>query len=396
MSRDRNEREFDIILYGATGFTGRQASAYLQQHAEADIRWAVAGRNRDKLQALKAGVPVLVADSTDATQASDLVAKTHVLLSMAGPFELYSDQLVQACVQHRTHYVDITGEVAWVRSLIDRFHSEAEANGVRIVPFCGFDSVPSDLGVFLLSKLLGPDLVQAKAYFQARGGRPNGGTIASAHRTYESGAHRQGEDPFLLTPGVRRDLLPMEEDPTRAAYDKDVGAWTAPFPMSLIDSRVVRRSCALRGLDIAYGEFLIFRGPLGRVWARAATLGTRLFYAALRAPFTRNLATRLLQAGSGPSEKTMDRGFFTCRVWGRTVRGDTGEVTLSGKGDPANRITVLCACEAALAIAVNTEELPTRGGVLTPSMGIGDAFVTRLRRRGVEMTETLLPALSAS
>ena len=244
-------REFDIILYGASGFTGRQAAHYFQQYAPPEIRWAVAGRNRQKLEQLNAGVPLLVCDSTSLPEAESLVLRTQVLLSTAGPFELYSDQLVEACVKHQTDYVDITGEITWVRSLIDRFHVQAERNGTRIVPLCGFDSVPSDLGVYLLSKKMGQSLVVAKAYFQVSGGRPNGGTVASAHHTYSSDAYKIGKDLFLLNPELDRVPQPLERDPTRVSFDRDVSAWTAPFPMSIIDTRVVRRSCALRGIDVA-------------------------------------------------------------------------------------------------------------------------------------------------
>ncbi len=383
-----HSREFDIILYGATGFTGRQAVRYFQQHAPPGIRWAIAGRNRQKLELLHADVPLVVCDSTSRPQADSLVSRTHILLSTAGPFELYSDRLVEACVNRRTHYVDITGEIAWVRSLIDRFHAQAEQNGTRIIPLCGFDSVPSDLGVYLLSKKLGPSLTVAKAYFQVRGGRPNGGTVASAHHTYSSKANQVGEDLFLLNPGPHRSPQSLEQDPSRASYDHDVNAWIAPFPMSIIDSRVVRRSCALRGLDVAYQEFFIFEGALAPAWATLAAAGTRLFYSLLQSTFTRNRLQTFLKAGSGPSEKSMDKGLFSCRVWGRTQDGRTAEVTLSGKGDPANRVTVLCVCESALALAANSEELPERAGVLTPSTGIGDALVTRLLSRGISFSQS--------
>ena len=377
------QREFDIILYGATGFTGRQAVRYLQEHAPDGLLWAVSGRNQQKLDALHASVPVILCDSTNRKEAEAIASRTHVLISTAGPFELYSDALVAACVDCRTHYVDITGEVVWVRSLIDRFHARAEATGTRIVPFCGFDSVPSDIGVYLLRKKLGPHLREVKAYFQVRGGRPNGGTIASANRTYSSGANTLGEDPFLLTPGFSRPLQRIEKEPTRALWDKDVRGWVAPFPMSIIDSRVVRRSSALSGTDLAYQEYLVFHGRWAPVWAVLASAGTAFFYGVLRSPLTRNLAYRSFKAGSGPSEEVMDNGLFRCRLWGRTTAGETGEVSLSGKGDPANRITVLCLCESALAIASDSEELPRRGGVLTPSTGIGDALVTSLRHGGM-------------
>ena len=381
-------REFDLILYGATGFTGRQAVDYLRQHAPPGISWAIAGRNRQRLDMLQAGVPALVSDSTSESEAGALAARTHVLMSTAGPFELYGDQLVAACVERHTHYVDITGEIAWVRSLIERFHAQAERNGTRIIPLCGFDSVPSDIGVYLLSKKLGRDLAVAKAYFQVHGGRPNGGTIASAHHTYSSNASKVGQDLFLLNPGCDRAPREMERDPAQASYYLDVNAWTAPFPMSIIDSRVVRRSCALTGLDVAFQEYLIFYGLLAPVWAALAARGTSLFYKVLASSRTRTLLRNTLKAGSGPSEHSMNNGFFRCRVWGRTRDGRTGEVNLAGRGDPANRATILCLCESALALVVDYDQLPKRAGVLTPSTGIGDALLARLRNRGMTFSES--------
>ncbi len=385
MQGTMEQREFDVILYGATGFTGQQTVRYFARYAPIGVRWAIAGRSQKRLEALGAEVPALVADATDSRAAMELASRTRVLLTTAGPFELYGDRLVEACVRTRTDYVDITGEVAWVRSLIDRFHAEAERNGTRIVPFCGFDSVPADLGVSLLVKQLGSGIAVAKSYFQVKGGRPNGGTIASAHRTYSSGADRVGRDPFLLSPGVERDARPIEADPRRALYDKEAGGWVAPFPMSIIDTRVVRRSCSLIGVDVAYQEYVLLKGVLGPVWATGASLGTALFYRALETPLFRDLARRTMQAGSGPSEAAMDGGYFRCRVWGRTGQGETAEVVLAGEGDPANRITVKCVCESALALACNVDQLPDRAGVLTPSVGIGGALVGRLRERGISI-----------
>jgi short subunit dehydrogenase-like uncharacterized protein len=377
------KRELDVVLYGATGFTGKQTVEYFARNAPPTLRWAIAGRNRQKLDALKAGVPVLVTDSADPSQCEQLTARTKVLLTTAGPFALYGDRLVAACVETGTHYVDITGEVAWVRSLIDRFHDQAAAQGTRIVPFCGFDSTPADLGVYLLVKQLGNQLSEVKSYVQAKGGSPNGGTIASALETYSSGAAEQGKDLFLLSPGFTRLAKRLERDPTGVTYDKDLQAWLAPFPMSIIDTRVVRRSCSLMGVDIAYQEFLGFSGGLAPVKATGVLLGTALFFAAMRARFSRHLVTKLFRAGQGPSVETMDGGWFRTRMRGLCRDGRTAEVFIAGQGDPANRITVKCVCESALAIASDARDLPARGGVLTPSTGIGDALVLRLQARGI-------------
>ena len=175
------ERDYDVVIYGATGFVGSRAAEYLAGHAQRDkLRWALAGRDRQKLEAIKARLAgmvvadLLVADSADQFAVDAVVARTRVLLNVAGPFALYGDAIVDACVRLRTHYVDITGETVWVKSLIDRYHDRAAAAGTRVIPFCGFDSVPSDLGSYLLVRHLRRTFdvgcTEVKAYFQMYGG----------------------------------------------------------------------------------------------------------------------------------------------------------------------------------------------------------------------------------
>jgi short subunit dehydrogenase-like uncharacterized protein len=232
-------RDFDVILYGATGFTGRQTVAYFSKHAPSGLRWAIAGRNRVKLEVLNAPVPVLVADSADPQAIDAMIARTRVVLATAGPFALYGTGIVDACVRLGTHYVDITGESQWGRMLIDRYHQKAADEGTRIIPFFGFDSIPSDLGAMLIADALGPETREVKAFFQMRGGL-NGGPIASALNMYESGADRAVGDPLLLSPANTRAPRELEQDPVNAIYDPDVKAWAAPFVMSKINTRVVR------------------------------------------------------------------------------------------------------------------------------------------------------------
>ncbi len=247
-------RDFDVILYGATGFTGRQTVAYFAEHAPAGLRWAIAGRNRAKLEALNSSVPILTADAADPVAIDALVERTRVLLTTAGPFAVYGTLFVDACVRFHTHYVDITGETPWVRMLIDRYHDQAAADGTRIIPFCGFDSVPSDLGAMLISQALGPQTAEVKTFIEMRGGL-NGGTLASVINMYESGAVKAFADSFLLSPSIGRPPRPMELDPHDARYDADAQSWTAPFPLAAINTRVVRRSCAILGTDFAYQEY---------------------------------------------------------------------------------------------------------------------------------------------
>ncbi len=203
-----SERLYDVVLYGASGFVGKQTVQYFARHASSEqVRWAIAGRNRQKLEAVRdevgTAVDVLVADSQDQSAIAAIVSQTRVLLTTAGPFALYGNALVDACVRFKTHYVDITGETPWIRTLIDRYHAQAAADGTRIIPCCGFDSVPSDLGAYLVARYLQRALnvpcQQVNAYFQMAGGL-NGGTLASASNLHDSTDAATLADPFLLNP----------------------------------------------------------------------------------------------------------------------------------------------------------------------------------------------------
>jgi short subunit dehydrogenase-like uncharacterized protein len=374
------ERDFDVVLYGASGFTGRQTVRYFEQHAPPDLRWAVAGRNLAKLQALNSKAPVLVADSSDQSAIDRVIASTRVVANTAGPFALYGDAIVDACVRFRTHYADITGEALWVRSLIDRYHVRAAAEGTRIIPFCGFDSVPADLGANWIAGKAGPEVSEVKACFAIKSGAPNGGTIASVLNLVESGAADSLSDPFLLSPEMHRPLRDLERDPARPRYDPDLKTWVAPFIMSVVDTRVVRRSCALLGRDFAYQEYMRCSGPVQAVIVAAAT---SLFQRALRFSPIRQLVRKLApEPGSGPSEKAMEEGWFRCDLFARTPNG-RARGRVAGKGDPANRITVKCLCESALALACDTDRLPALAGILTPYSGIGDVLIARLSAKGI-------------
>jgi short subunit dehydrogenase-like uncharacterized protein len=377
-------RDFDIVLNGATGFTGRQTVEYFKQHAPTGLRWAVAGRNQSRLDALHANVPILIADASNQSAIDAIVSRTRVLLNTAGPFAIYGTGFVDACVRFNTHYVDITGETHWVRMLIDRYHDKAQADGTRVVPCCGFDSVPSDLGAMLIAQALGPEVREVKAFFKMKGGL-NGGTLASMLHIYESNANKAMADPFLLSPTITRVPRDLEQDPSKEAYDTDAKAWTTPFIMGKINTRVVRRSCAIRGQDFAYQEFTKFDGSLAGPLALVATAGGSLFDHAMEVPAMRRILRTVSPApGEGPSEHTMNTGWFRCEFIGKASNGRTAQAVVADQGDPGNRVTVKCLCESALALAL--DQLPGRAGVLTPSTGIGEALVTRLKARGMTLT----------
>ncbi|MBD2577702.1 saccharopine dehydrogenase NADP-binding domain-containing protein [Oscillatoria sp. FACHB-1406] len=399
-----SERPYHIILYGASGFVGRQTVHYLARQTSPErVTFAIAGRNRQKLEAVRdevgATVDILVADCQDRQAIDHLVSQTQVLLNTAGPFALYGNALVDACVRFKTHYVDITGETPWVRTLIERYHSQAAADGTRIIPGCGFDSVPSDLGTYLLVRHLqqeaGVPCQSVKAYFQAYGGF-NGGTLASALNLYDSQAEAQFNDPFLLNPSMHYSEAERERnrDPITPFFDSEVNTWVGPFFMGPVNTRVVRRSCALYeqwqepyGRDFTYQEYFKFDPPLAGLQAIGITTGLGLFMGLLQQPQLRSLLRSVLpQPGSGPSEQTMDEGWFSCELVGTAMDGRKGRFLIGDRGDPGNRATVKFVCESALSLVLHGDRLPggqQRGGILTPATGLGEVLAERLRRAGM-------------
>ncbi len=404
-----DSRPFDVLLYGAGGFTGRQTVAYFAAHAPAGLRWALAGRHLDRLEAARATalgrsqpVEVLKADSRDRASVDSVVSRARVVLNTAGPFALYGDPVVDACVRFRTHYVDITGETTWVADLIQRHHARAAADGVRIIPFCGVDSVPSDLGAFLLVRLLraqGVGCGPVKAAFRLRGGL-NGGTVASAIQLFESGQAHRAQEPFLLDGPVAHtpEEVAASVDPLRPRWDADFGHWLAPFVMAPVNTRVVRRSAALAalageayGAHFAYQEYLSVKS---RLQASAMAAGLSVFQAALGSP-VRPLLKRLLPGpGTGPSEEVITAGWLRCDFLAVGEDGRKAYGLVRDTGDPGNAITVKCLCESALALAQDAARLPGgkgRGGILTPAVGLGDVLVERLRARGMVLSASSSP-----
>jgi short subunit dehydrogenase-like uncharacterized protein len=387
-----NTRKYDLVLYGASGFTGRQTVEYCKQAAPSGLRWAIAGRNRDKLNSVNsAGVDVLIADSKDAAALDAIASSARVVASTAGPFSLYGTQLVDSCVRHQTHYCDITGETPWIRSLIDRYQEKAAADGTRIVPTCGFDSIPSDFGAWLTARhireVLHSECESMAAYFKLGGGI-NGGTLASFYTLIESGQIGSVRDPYLLNPNRSAPTAAQRArnvDPSGVRYDPDLGRWATSFIMGSINTRVVRRTQALLGTEFDYQEYSSFKKSSG---ARMASTGGRVFESILGSGVGRLLLRPLLpKPGDGPSQKVMDGGFFETTFIARAKNGAVVRGVLKGQGDPGNRITVKCLCESAFVLALTDE--PSRrpavgmGGVLTPVTALGDSLVPRLTAAGI-------------
>jgi short subunit dehydrogenase-like uncharacterized protein len=397
---------YDLVLFGATGFVGQQAMAYLAAHATPDMRWAIAGRSLAKLQAARNSVAqqhplikdiaIVTADAQDDAALGKLAASTRVVLSCAGPYALYGSKLVAACVAHQTHYCDITGETPWVRQMIDAYHAQAERDGTRIVPGCGFDSVPSDLGAYLLlremKKRHGERCTQIKAAFTLGGGGLNGGTLASVINMIESGQRKALEDPFLLNPaGSAPKDSAAHRDPLGAHHDEDFKAWLGLFVMGPVNTRVVRRSLALRGEDASYQEHLRFgRSLVAGSVAASFGIGSKISMGLLGFSPLRKMAQRLIpQPGEGPSAASMAKGFFKIELIGHSAQGHKLRAVIGDSLDAGNGATVKMMCESALALVNDEKRLPQAAGVITPSIAFGDVLEERLLAAGmrVEVSE---------
>ncbi len=405
ISMKSSRRKYDVVLYGATGFVGQQTVAYFAQHAKG-LSWAIAGRSRDKLTAilreLNIRVPVIVADAQDSLALARLAIETQVVLSSAGPYALYGSELVAACVRHQTHYADITGETPWVRQMIDAHHAQAAQEGTRIVPGCGFDSVPSDIGTYVVAQEMlrrhSEPCVDVKACFSLRGGL-NGGTLASILNIMGKGQAKEFAQPFLLNPGHVADANDAaHQDPTAPYRDADFAAWLGPFFMGPINTRVVRRSAALLqaagdqayAAQFHYQEYLRFgKGAVAAVAAAGLSAGSLVTQTALQFSAVRRLTAAFApKPGEGPSEQAMDSGSFRCQLIGRSAQGNIVRAVVSEQGDPSNRATTKMVCESAMALVHGAAQLPggrQRGGVITPAYALGDVLVQRLRAAGMQI-----------
>ena len=378
-------RTYDLVVYGATGFVGKQCVAYLDQYAPPDLRWAIAGRDQNKLERLARQFerPFIVASSQQTNRLRSLAAQTRVVLSLAGPFSKYSDPLVAACVEERTHYLDISGETPWMRSLIDRYHHRVEQDQVMIIPAAGFDSIPSDLGVWLLRDL-GTPLHEVDVAYTLKGGL-NGGTIASALSMAEGDEHRLLGKRLLLCP-EQHNLAEQPRDPRTTRWDPLRERWLVPFFMGPVNTRIVRRSAALDpqgyGPHFRYLEWMSLRGSL-KAKMTLGLLGA--FELGLQSRFGRRLIRSLTpRPGRGPSQAAIEGGMMRAHFTNRDENGLLSALTLRAAGDPGNLITTQCVCESALAIAAG--ETLGRGGVLTPMTALGRSIWDRLSRVGWELT----------
>lgn len=392
-----NQREFDVIVWGATGFTGRLVAEYIyQQYGSAGIvRWAMAGRNPDKLEKIRAevaddNIPLITADSQDEQSLVAMVQRTKVIATTVGPYGKYGSKLVAACVAHQTHYCDLAGEVLWMRQMIDEHHEAAKANGTKIVHTCGFDSIPSDMGVFYMQKeamaRTGKPAKQINMRVRAFKGEMSGGTYASLSDTLEKAEANKKlygvlMNPYSLNPEGEQEG-PDKPDLQSVIYDKIAQSWIYPFIMAGINTKVVRRSNALAGYpygkDFRYDEAVMSGdGIAGRLkaYGNAATLGVLML--AKPGSLMKGLVDRVLPSpGEGPNAAKREAGFYNLRFFITLHDGSTAVGKVRGDRDPGYGSTCKMLAEAAICLA--KDETPDAAGVLTPAVAMGEPLLTRL------------------
>jgi short subunit dehydrogenase-like uncharacterized protein len=399
-----NDREYDVVVYGATGFVGKLTAAYLASQ-QPGPRIALAGRSRSKLEDVRAELgapaadwPLIVADAADPASLTALATSTRAIATTVGPYVKYGVPLVEACAKAGTHYADLTGEVGFVRQIMDSYDATAKQTGARIVVSCGFDSIPSDLGVLALRDGVRRDnageLEDTKLLVIAFKGGVSGGTIDSLKGQVDEmkrnpALRRLVADPYGLSPDRDKEPDLGDQPDVRAIRrDRDLDRWLSPFVMAAYNTRIVRMSNALQDWDYGrafrYQEYMSNRTtPVGLVTATAMTAGVAALAGGLMLRPTRAVLDRVLpEPGEGPSEKVQRNGFFNLEIHSTTSTGAKYVASVTGKGDPGYAATARMLGESALSLALDGDALPVAAGVLTSAAGIGQPLISRLRRRG--------------
>jgi short subunit dehydrogenase-like uncharacterized protein len=391
------DKKFDIVVYGATSFVGQIITRYMhEQFADGSIAWAIAGRSLSKLQHVSdtiglSGVEIIVADAADEGALRAMCARTNVVMSTVGPYALYGDVLVHVCATTGTHYCDLTGEPQWIRKMQPRHEADAIKSGARIVHCCGFDCIPSDLGVHFLQRnaleQFGQTCDNIKMRVVNMKGGASGGTIASMinmvkEATGDADLRRELKDPYSLCPPDHG--FSTTQPDVKVAYDEVSGSWIAPFIMAAINTRVVHRSNALShnsyGDAFKYEEAVVTgQGSSGKRKARATHWGVNALMVGLAVPPIRwLLETAVLpKPGEGPSEKAQLEGGFELVFHGSTPNGETTRCRVTGDRDPGYGSTAKMLSQAAACLA---KDVPSdvAGGFWTPATIFGDKLIKRL------------------
>lgn len=378
--------EFDLIVYGASGFTGRLVAEYLSLRygSGGEVRWAMAGRDAAKLAAVRdeigaaSSTPLVIADASDPASVKAMVGRTRAVITTVGPYQLYGEPLVAACAEAGTDYLDLCGEPAWMRLMIDAYEAKAKASGARIVFSCGFDSIPFELGVLFAQETakaqLGAPVPRAKGRVRRMRGGFSGGTAASLKATLVAASKDPAilallRDPFSLTPGFSGPEQPRGDKPL---LDEDAGGWVAPFVMAAINTRNVHRSNALLGhawgKDFVYDEMLMTGpGEKGEAAAKAvAAAGGGLGGDDGPKP------------GEGPSKEERETGFFDVLVIGKAADGREVRVSVKGDRDPGYGSTSKMIAESGVCLVRECPEVA--GGIWTPGAAMGGRLIDRLQK----------------
>ena len=376
--------KYDIVVYGATGFTGQLVAEYLAAHYRDDkqLKWAMAGRSLDKLKAVReaigasADTPLIAADSGDVASLKAMIAQTRLVISTVGPYQLYGADLLAACAASGTDYVDLCGEPVWMRQMIDAHQANAQQSGARIVFSCGFDSLPFELGVFFCQeeakKVFGAPAHRVKGRVRAMKGTFSGGTYASIKATFAAAAKDLSlvamlKNPFVLTPGFEGPKQPPGNKP---AFDEELKSWTAPFVMSTINTRSIHRSNMLMGFpygrDFVYDE-MVLTGA-GEQGAANAKL--------VMAANNKMAASDGPKPGEGPSKEERENGSYDLLFVALAPDGRQVHAAVRGDRDPGYGSTSKMIAECAICLLRDAPEVPA--GIWTPGAAMGDRLIKRL------------------
>ena len=377
------DSELGIVVYGATGYTGRLVCEYLNQQygVGGEVQWAMAGRSLEKLEqvrdelAIDAAVPLVVADASDVSSIDDMVARAKVILTTVGPYQLYGAELVRACAEHGKDYVDLCGEPAWMHQMIAAHGEAAKNNGARIVFSCGFDSIPFDLGVYFLQqeaqKSLGGPVSRVKGRVSAMKGTFSGGTLASFKATMAAASKEPGlvqvlMDPFALADGFRGPDQPSGMEPV---HEPDLDSWSAPFVMATINTKNIHRSNALLGHpyteDFVYDEMMLTGpGDDGEAMAKAVAAD-------------KSMANDPRQPGEGPSKEERETGLYDVLFVGINDAGQTCRVSVQGDKDPGYGSTSKMIAESAACLLLSPGDGPH--GIMTPAAAMAEPLIERLQ-----------------
>src|SRR6266550_385893 len=376
--------KFDIIVYGATGFTGQLVAEYLSTHYRGDgsLKWAMAGRSLDKLASVRdaigaaADTALIVADASDPASLKAMVDQARSVLSTVGPYQLYGSELVAACAASGTDYLDLCGEPVWMRHMIDAHQATAQSSGARIVFSCGFDSLPFELGVFFCQetakKLLGAPVNRIKGRVRAMKGTFSGGTAASIKATFAAASKDLSlvallKNPFVLTPGFEGPKQPPGNKPL---FDEDLGLWTAPFVMATINTRNVHRSNMLMGFP--YGKEFVYDEMVLTGAGEKGEANAKLVMAAN----TEKTGPNAPKPGEGPSKKERENGLYDLLYVAIAPDGRHVRAGVKGDRDPGYGSTSKMISECAICLLRDTPDVPA--GIWTPGAAMSHKLIKRL------------------